>query len=141
MPQLTAEDILAADDLERTKEYVPEWAPKGAEKPAEFYVWIKTLTGLERDKYEAELVKLKGPKAVGLDLDNVRARLLQRVLIGDDGKPLFSKDQVIRLGMKSAAVIDRLWAIARKLNGLSEDDVAELVGNSEAETAADSHSG
>ena len=45
------------------------------------------------------------------------------------GALLFSEDQVEQLSAKSAKPVDRLFAVAQRLNGMRDEDVEELAGN------------
>ena len=65
-----------------------------------------------------------------VDLTNMRARLVGLTVIDDTGQRLFTDDEVDLLGAKSGAALDRVFAIAQKLNGLSGSDVEELSKNS-----------
>lgn len=147
MPMLTRVQIDEAKDLPKEKAPVPEWAPQGTPKKerADFYVNVKTMTGLERDRYEAGMIERQddgpgGKKKVKINLENVRAKLLWRTIVDDEGKTIYKESEIAQLGLKSAAVLDRLWTIARRLNGLSQEDVDFYVGNSDAEPSDSSPS-
>lgn len=109
--------ILTADDLARELVTVPEW---GGE------VYISEMTAAERDAFEAEW--LRG-KEDGTETANLRARLVCRVLCDDTGARLFADADADALGRKSAAVVDRLFAVAQRLNGMTQADVAALEKN------------
>lgn len=135
---LTAEDILSAKDLTREKCEVEEWGG---------HVFIRTMTGAERDQWEASMVTMTPRRVNGrivedakTTLANARAKLLARVLCDEGGKLLFSAHQVDVLGQKSAAALDRCFDVAKRLNHLTSDDVEELVKNSEGGQSAGSGS-
>ena len=117
---LTREQILQSDDLPRETVQVPEW---GGE------VQVRTMTGTDRDAFEASMVRGEG-KDRKVDLTNMRARLVGLTVIDEGGLRLFTDDEVDLLGAKSGAALDRVFAIAQKLNGLSGADVEELTKNS-----------
>lgn len=121
MALLTKEQIWAADDLTWEDVSVPEWGGD---------VRVKTLTGAERDQYEAESVKMEGNrrKMTG----NLRARLVALTAINEDGTPMFTRADVMKLGQKSAAALERVFEVAAKLNGMTEEDMDDLAGNSES---------
>lgn len=121
MALLTKEQIWAADDLKWEDVQVPEWG--GA-------VRVKTLTGAERDQYEADSVKMEGNrrKMVG----NLRARLVALCVINEDGTPMFTRADVMKLGQKSAPALDRVFEVAARLNAMSDEDMDDLAGNSES---------
>ena len=116
---LTRESILEAKDLQTQSIQVPEW---GGE------VLVKTMTGKERDAFEMEAYTVKG-KSVEANRENFRARILLHTLADAEGKRLFSAEDLEALGSKSGKVLDRLFGIAMKLNGLSQTDMEELTKN------------
>ncbi len=59
-----------------------------------------------------------------------RARLLVMTLIGEDGKPLYTADDIPALSAVEARVIDPLVDVAMRLNGIGEEDREKLEGNS-----------
>lgn len=119
MALLTKNEILTADDLHVEDIPVPEW---GGE------VRIKSLTGAERDQYEAESVKTnKGKREV--NMANMRARLIAMCAVDEAGQLLFTRADVMKLGQKSAIALERVFDAAAKLNGMSDEDVDELAGN------------
>jgi len=115
---LTKEQILQANDLKREVVFVPEW---GGE------VTVRTLTGEEKDAYE--MAMYAGGKK---DLSNIRAGLLARAIVGDDGKRLFTDAEVQTLGRKSASALDRVYSAAARLSGISKEDEKEFEKNSGA---------
>lgn len=122
MALLTRDQILAVEDLKRETIDVPEW---GGE------VIVKSLTGAERDAFEDSVVRQRG-KTRELNLRNARARLVSLSLIDESGSRLFSDGDVEALGRKSAAALDRVFAAAQRLSGLTENDIDELAKNSES---------
>lgn len=116
--------IFAADDKPLERVEVPEWGG---------HVFVRTMSAGERDAYEAELYDLSqgGKKKDAKSMmDNARARLLVRTLVDEKGERLFEDSDIKDLGGKSGLVVDRIFTVARKVNGLTEADVDELVGNS-----------
>ena len=117
---LTRDAILAASDLPRELVEVPEWGGS---------VYVATMTGTERDAFEAAILDLKRRGAAKVNLENVRAKLLVRVLVDEAGNRLFSDADAEVLGRKSAAALDRLWAVAQRLNAMTDRDVEDLRKN------------
>lgn len=109
---LTAEDILAADDLGLKKVHIKEWGGD---------VYIRVMSVGERDEYERMWI---GKKEVGVE--NFRTQYLARVLCDEKGKLLFTRDQVIALANKSGAVMGKLFDEAMRHNRMTEEDVQEL---------------
>jgi hypothetical protein len=127
------DEILAADDLPLTKVDVdaPGW-PKA--------VWVRVMTGTERDAYEESQVSRNG-KDVRLNLANFRAKLLCMTLVDEKGERIFGDEDAAALGKKSSAVLDKLYTVASRANGLSAKDVEELTKNSDSATSDVSISG
>ena len=120
MSLLSKTAILAAQDLQTEDVEVPEWG--GA-------VRVRSFTGRERDAFEASMVRGDG-RDRRVDLTNMRARLVGLTVIDESGQRLFTDEEADLLGAKSGAALDRVFAIAQKLNGLSGADVEELSKNS-----------
>lgn len=116
---LTADEILAAEDRELRSVSVPEWGGT---------VYLRTISGVERDRFEAETFRQDKP-----NYENLRARYLAITLSDEEGNRLFDSKQVSKLGHKSAPVLDRLFTDAAKMNAMSKGDVDELLGNSESD--------
>ena len=120
MSLLSKTAILAAQDLQTEDVEIPEWG--GA-------VRVRSFTGRERDAFEASMVRGDG-RDRRVDLTNMRARLVGLTVIDESGQRLFTDEEADLLGAKSGAALDRVFAIAQKLNGLSGSDVEELTKNS-----------
>lgn len=121
MALLSKTDIFGADDRRYEEIAVPEWGGT---------VRLRSLTGEERDQYEASMVKRVGGRQVD-NLRNARARLVVLAACDENGAPLFDATDAAALGRRNSAALDRLFEAACKLSGISDDDVAELEGNSE----------
>lgn len=118
MAALSRDAILAAHDLRMEEVAVPEWSGS---------VWIRSLSGIERDDFEADYLRRKG---YGEELQNFRARLVMLCACDESGNRLFTADDLEPLGKKSAAALDRLFAAAQQLNGIGGRDMEELQKNS-----------
>lgn len=133
---LSREQILAANDLTKELVHVPEW--RDSETGVE-HVYVRALTGAERDAFEASMVDQRG-RSRTMNLRNVRARLCALTICDEEGNRLFSDADVEALGRKSAAALTRVFAVAQRLSGLTQDDVEELAGNSDEIRSDDSSS-
>jgi hypothetical protein len=109
---LSAEQILAADDLGLLKISVKEWGGD---------VYVRVMSVGERDAYERLWI---GKRETGVD--NFRTEYLSRVLCDETGKLLFTREQVAALANKSGAVMGRLFDAALRHNNMTEADVEEL---------------
>lgn len=87
---------------------------------------IRGLTGTERDEFEASLFQKRGNN-LEPNPRNVRAKLVARCCVDDDGKQLFDIAEVELIGKKSGQAISRLYNVAARLSGLSESDVEEMA--------------
>ena len=119
MALLNKEQILLAKDLPSRDVNVPEWGGT---------VRVRTMTGLERDSWEASVFEMKG-KEVQAKRENYRATLLARCIVDENNNRIFSDKDVLELGRKSALALDRLAEVAHELNGISKKDQDELVKN------------
>ena len=121
---LTREAILARDDEQSETVEVPEWDGS---------VRVRGLTGRERDLWEQSLTedkpgrRRKKKEAMRVNMDNMRAGLCALCIVDEDGKRLFAQTDVVALGEKNAAAIDKLFDVATRLSGISEDDVDDLA--------------
>lgn len=125
---LSKEAIFAADDILTEEVYVPEW--KGS-------VTVCGMTGAAKDAYERSIVDIKGNKHT-VNRDHLRAKLLIRTLVNEHRQPLFTESDIIKLGTKSASVLDRLCEIAQRLSGMRQADADELKKTSETTQSDDS---
>lgn len=116
---LSREQIIEADDIKTQDVPVPEWGGD---------VRIRGLSGSERDEYEAAMVHFAPGTATGrLKLENVRARLVSMTAVDENGDRLFTDKDVVLLGKKSGSALDRVFEAAKRLSGLSDEDVEELA--------------
>lgn len=130
MALLSREQILAATALPEEEVNVPEWGGS---------VRVRGLTGAQRDHYESTLIQQKGDKRE-LNLRNARAKLVAMACVDQKGGKLFTSSDVEALGQLSASALNRIWEAARRLSGLGDEDVEQLVGNSDAGPSDDSGS-
>ncbi len=126
---LTASEILGMDDLPVEEVIVPEWKNRK--------VLICGLTAAAKNAYQASIVEIQG-KNRKLKLEHSTAKLLVRCLVDQKRQPLFTETQILQLGAKSAAVLERLAKVASRLSGMDEDDNEQLLKNSEAAQSGDS---
>jgi hypothetical protein len=111
----SADEILATDDTETEDVYVPQW---------DTLVTIRSLTGTERDRYEASLVSyrkdaLGRPVVDKMELGNIRARLISLVALDGKGRQMWSPQQVLPLGQKNGSALDVLFTKAQALSNIT----------------------
>lgn len=126
MNVLNKEQILKADDLKTETVSVPEWGGD---------VLVRALSGTERDRFESMIVSGQG-RNQKVNTENVRAKLVALVAVGEDGKRLFSDADVAALGKKNAAPLERVFKVGMRLSGLSQgdvDDMTESLGDAQGD--------
>lgn len=118
---LSRERILNASDRKMELVAVPEWGGS---------LYVRGITGRERDQFEASMTTQKRGDMT-LNLRNVRAKLVILAACDSDGTALFNDDDILALGAKSSAALERVFAVAQRLAGMTKGDIEELAGNSE----------
>lgn len=132
MALLSKEQIWAANDILVDEVEVPEWGGS---------VRVKGLSGRERDAFEAaSLLASKKGQPREVNLKNLRARLIVASVVDENNQPLFDSKDVMRLGEKSAAALERVFEKAQKLSGMTDADVEDLAGNSDGDQSDSSTS-
>lgn len=116
MKTLTKEEILAAQDLKTETVDVPEWGGQ---------VIVRTMTGLERDRFESSI--MQGGQR---NYENLRSKVVVSTVVDAEGNSLFTLKDVEALGKKAANVIDRVFTVAIRLSGMTGKEMEELAGNS-----------
>lgn len=111
MAVLSRDAIKDAQDWKLEKVEVPEWGGD---------VYLKTLSGTERDMFEDGYAEQK--------MRNFRARFLALSLCDDKGERLYGDNEADELGGKSSVVLNRLFDKAWALNAFRTEDV-DALGN------------
>lgn len=114
---LTRDAILAAQDLKTEDVPVEEWGGT---------VRVRMLTGAERDAFGASLLD---PKTGKPNMRDYMTKLLARCIVGEDGQALFAPDEVALLGAKSSTALQRVYAVAERLNSMSAASAEAAEGN------------
>ena len=120
---LSKDQIIAVSDVIFETVEVSEWGGS---------VRVRGLTGTERDAFEDSVLQGKG-KNRDINLTNFRAKLVARSMVDEEGNRLFSDQEAGLLGKKSAAALQRVFDVAKRLSGMSDEDVEELTKNSESD--------
>lgn len=116
---LTREQILEVQDIQTEVVDVPEWGGS---------VKVQGLTGEERDALESSLIRGKGKNA-SINMQNLRAKLVAASVVNGNGERVFTDQDAIALGKKSASALDRVFAVAQELSGITKEDIEELEKN------------
>ena len=126
---LSKDEILGMDDIPTEEVIVPEWKNRK--------VLISGLTAAGRNAYQASLSEINGNKRK-VKLEHSTAKLLVRTIVDANRQPIFTESDIIRLGTKSAAVLERLAKVAVRLSGMDEEAQGETIKNSVAAQSDDS---
>lgn len=113
---LTKQQILECKDIEYVDLDIPAWGG---------VVRVSTISGKARDRFETSLLNSKNK----VTTDNIRAKLVASCLVDAEGKLLFSEADIEKLGNKNAKILDQIFAVAQKLNGIGNAEVEELAKN------------
>lgn len=85
---------------------------------------IQSMTGDERDEFEASLSDRKGRTT----LKSFRAKLVGASLVDEDGHKLLANSyEIAKLGEGPVAPLQQVYTAACALNGMSDDDVQSLT--------------
>ncbi len=95
------------------------------------YVWVRGMTGAERDEFERSNYRTKRGR-VEPQLENVRARLAVRCLVDDDGVRLFGNEEAQALGQLRADTLSKIYGVAQRLSNVTDEDLDELKKLSES---------
>lgn len=126
---LSRESILASNPVTTAPVDVPEWGGR---------VYVRTLSGSERDAFDARLMPDKSGKR---NFANFRGWFVALVASKENGERLFQDADAVALGKQPARVLDRVVDAALKHNAMQGDaSVEEALGNSEAGPSAGSGS-
>jgi len=113
------DDILNTDDLPRKEVEVKEWGVT---------LYVRTMTGLERDHYEVDLMENRD-LPIREKLRNMRAKLVVLTTVDENGERVFNDDDVEIVGGKSARALSTLADAAKDLNKIGDDEVEDEVKN------------
>lgn len=89
-------------------------------------VRLRGMTAGQRTRFEQQF---QGKGGKQRNIQQLRERLLVQTVVGEDGEPLLTLDDVAAISQQSAVVVERLVNVAMRLCGMSDTDVESLVGN------------
>jgi len=116
---LSRAQIFEAEDRQYDTVPCPEWGGD---------VRLRSITGAQRDAYEQSMVEQRGNDRK-VNVRNARAKLIVLCAVDEDGRQLFTSEDVRALGAKNARPLDRLFDACQALVGLSENDIEEMTEN------------
>lgn len=117
---LNKEQILEASDLKSVSIEVPEWGGS---------VLVRTMTGADRDAFEASMVIVNPDGTRIPDMRNLRAKLVALTMVDEANNRLFDVSDIPRLAMKSSAALERVFEAAQRINGLGLKAEEEALKN------------
>jgi hypothetical protein len=121
---LSKDAILAAPRLPVEEVHVPEWADENGDD----VVFVRGMTGAERDQFEMSLTVERNGEQVQ-DAANATAKALVKCIVDADGNRVFGDRDANELGAQPAAALMRVWRVARRLSGLGPEDMKAAVEN------------
>ncbi len=109
-------------------------------------VYVRQMTGHERDVYEQSLIHRfkdkQGKHDYEMRMEDFRARLVAATVCDAEGKLILEPRDYRQLSNNmSAERLERIVNEAQRLNGITEEDKEELVKNSDADLVGNSSSG
>jgi hypothetical protein len=110
--------ILESKDLPSEEVDIPEWGGS---------VFVRTMTGDERDKFDSHLFESKRKSGGGID--SISALVAVMTVVDRNGNRLFTESDIAPLGRKSSGALGRIWKVAQRLNGLGPQAEEELAKN------------
>ena len=116
MSHLSKGQLLAARVLPREEVSVPELGGT---------VIVQGMSAAQRDAFEASLMVGRGRRR-DINTANLRAKLIAFCVVDETGQRVFSDEDVTALGEVRVDVVNRIFAVAQKLSGVSEEDIEEL---------------
>lgn len=119
---LNRDFIKEIKDFRIEKVEIPEW---------DDFVYVRSLTGTERDAFESSMYIGKGDGRQE-NLKNIRARLVVLTACDENGVRIFEDKDVDWVGGKNANALDRIFIKAQELAGLRAEDVEKLAKNLES---------
>lgn len=136
MGMLTRDKLLAKEKLETKK----------VELGGGNFIYVRQMTGRERDRFEQSLVEEVPTANGGTDykrnITDFRAKLAVNTVCDENGNNILNPDDYETLSQNiSAKKLDLIINEAQSLNRISEEDKENLVKNSEAGQNAGSTSG
>lgn len=132
MTFLSKDAIFASEDRRYAIVDVSEWGGS---------VRIRSLTGRERDEFEAGSTEMKNGRAKP-KYENFRARYCAQCIVDENDHQMFvTRSEIAMLGNKSVAALQKIFNKCQELNGMSDEDVEELTEGFDRAGSEDTTSG
>ena len=95
-------------------------------KTEEGEILLRAMTGTEWEAFESDFYELVNGEAKPKDGRSFRNELLARSIVDESGKAIFAAEELSPL---SAGFLSKLFAVARKLNGVGKDTDDQIEKN------------
>ena len=93
-------------------------------------IYVRGMSGKEKDKLEEKWRIKKGRKAGQLDLSNYRAARVCRVVVDEQGNPLLNDQDIDWVGDLPSGVHDRIINKCEELSGSDAEEADDLKKDS-----------
>ena len=93
-------------------------------------VIVVGMTAKERSDFDNQFVSRKGDP-MKKRIAEGRERIVVACCRDEEGKRLFTQDDVVQLGKQSGIVIERIVNAAQRTSGMTKDDLEDSIKNSE----------
>lgn len=132
----TNNNVLTKDAIIQSVDYVVE--------EVEVAKWggtvrLRSLTGKGRDEFEAAVTKSSTTPGQ-VDIRGLKALLLTMTIVDENDVLVFTKEDVDVINEKASDVIEILWEVVQKMNGIGEEGLQEAEKNSPSEQSDSSGS-
>lgn len=126
---LSREAILARAQAFETREvHIPSWADESGDD----VVLVRGLSAKEWDAHQASVRIFQGGQEVGIDQNNVSAKLVVRCIVDESGKRLLTDADAAVLGDLPITDLNTIMEAILDLSGMTEKAQGEVEGNSDA---------
>jgi hypothetical protein len=114
---LTREKILSETDLKKETVTVKEWGGD---------VIVSEMSGATRDSWEQAIRE----KDASGRIVSPRAKLIVFTVVDEKGNRIFKDDDIEGIGKLSSEALEKVCAVAMRLNGLGADEINKAKKNS-----------
>ena len=130
MNLLTRETIIKHSTFKTVEVDVTEWGEIDPEtgKPIPTSVFVREMTAAQRDRYESSMFTGKAGKK-DLNLIDGRTKMVIATACDADGNLIFQPEDLEWLREKPVRFLNRIFEAAQKLNGFTDEDEEEILGN------------
>jgi hypothetical protein len=116
----TKEQALAADDIVIEDVFVKPWNA---------WYRVRSLTAAQRGAWQRSCLVGRG-KDQEVNLQESTARLVAWAVVDENGKPIFSEADILKLKKKSSVAIELIGEVAARLSGIGEKEMDDITGKS-----------